>query len=198
MRRAPALAAAVALLAGACMVRRPDPVALDAFHEFSVRAASPGEARPSLALWISVRPFGEGNDANEDRDPDDRQRLLEVVRGTGWFADVRLETRPADLWLEARYREEWERNDDLLQLTSLLTLGLIPARSSALMTLDLLIQDGSGRVRGEVTRAERFSAWTGWIFLPFLFSSSLGETRADVRDDLTRAALAEARRRGWL
>jgi len=163
-------AAALALLTSACLAVRSAPIDVEPFAALA-RASDAVHARPapSAVLWVSQKAFA-AEAPDEELGDEERGHALALARATRWFSDVRLggQGDPAELLLEAHYQVEDENRMDLLQLPGFLTLGLIPNRRSTLIVLDLRVSDASGRVRGEVTEAERYSLWQGWIFLPLM------------------------------
>ncbi len=180
------------------MALRTDPVSSAAFASLA-RPASADAVRPSALLWASEMPFGAASRSNETLEEADQARALEVVSSTGWFSAVRSaeQDNSGDVRLEARY-EFLGESESFLLLASVVTLGVIPSRSSGVIALHLRVSDAAGNVRGEITRAERYTRWDGWLFLPLAPFLPEGDVRRDVHDDLLRAALAEARLDGWL
>lgn len=181
------------------MALRTDPVATATFAALASPAAPIAAARLSACLWASEMPFGAAHPSNETLVAADRVRALAVVRATGWFSEVRAaeEEAPSDLRLELRY-EFLAEGGSLSFLASVVTLGLVPSRSDALIVMNLRVADAHGNVRGEVTRAERYVRWDGWLFLPLAPFFTEQDVRREVHDDLLRAALAEARLEGWI
>jgi hypothetical protein len=197
VRAALGLLAPLFAVLGACIAWRPAPVEVDAFAAFPPRVP---EARPDVVLVLGVSPF-----LARPGPPEEGSELAEalaILRASAWFDEVSAGPggAPGALRLEARFVEESEFEGRASVLTALgvLTLGIVPLRTATFVSLDLVVIGPDGAARGVASRAERMARLEGWLCLPLApFRAPLGVLR-EVRRDLLRAALQDARRAGWL
>jgi len=126
-----------------------------------------------------------------------KKHLDTVYRDSGLFSSVEEGFSETDIRAEVEITDVG-RGNRALAFFSGLTLCVIPAYASDIITIQTNFRDSKGNMLGEVTKQEEVYAWFQILLLPVTPFKSPGSVGEEALCDINRAVLLEAQQKGIL